>query len=208
MRIHDSRLHATLLTAIGLLSCAEAVAAIPRNYEIVSQSGTGTQRPTCPGSKKVLGGGATVPSFGFFHESRPETDGTGWRATAQDNVFLYAYAICADVDSSYEITSASGGGAQHPTCTGSKKVTGGGAYVPSFRFLHDDRPETDGGPLPYGDAVSQKVRRGAALDTPVRHRPVGALDVDPDPGMGIHQFDLGDRSLQVDRVVLVKRRGK
>src|SRR5262252_9985608 len=58
------------------------------------------------------------------------------------------------------------------------------------------------------DAVSQQVGRRAAFDAPVRHVAVATLDVDPDPRMGIHELDLRDRPLEVDRVVLVKGRRK
>ncbi len=113
-------------------------------YEIVSASGTGTQNALCPGSKKVLGGGFEILSPHGIHESRPETGGTGWRATAQDNAFIKVFAACANVDSSYEIASVSGAGTQNPPCSGGRKVLGGGARVPSFQYLHENRPAAGG----------------------------------------------------------------
>src|SRR5687768_9958609 len=58
------------------------------------------------------------------------------------------------------------------------------------------------------NAVPEQVARGAALDSPVHHGAVLAFDVDPDPRVGIDQFHFCHRALQVDWLVLVKRRGK
>jgi len=125
-------------SAGGAFVIAYAICAdVDATYEIVSLSGGGVQFAACPGSKKVLGGGADGTSQ--LYSSRPESLGTGWYGSA-GGPFVFNYAICATVDSSYEVVSASGGGGQQAPCTGTKIVVGGGAESAS-RF-YNSRPDS------------------------------------------------------------------
>jgi len=139
--------HPALSGAVFVILAGSAPSAFAQafaDYEIVSASGPGTQNAACPAGKKAVGGGAAAPGFQFLYETRPETGGNGWRATAQANAFVVAYAVCARVDASHAIATASGSGTQTAACGGTRKVLGGGAFVASFDFLHETRPVADG----------------------------------------------------------------
>jgi hypothetical protein len=174
---------------IAYAICAE----VDASYQIVSLSGGAGQFVPCPSGKKVLGGGAdgTSPLF----SSRPEPPGTGWYGSA-GGPFVISYAICADVDATYEVVSASGGNGQLAACTGSKIVVGGGAESTSLFYV--SRPQSpvmgwyadSGGPFvaayavclagPYSHSCHES---GDALGDGAT---VSTLTLTPPPGTGLY----------------------
>ncbi|RBQ15039.1 hypothetical protein DP939_37180 [Spongiactinospora rosea] len=83
-----------------------APAALPAGYQIVTLPNANVpnfQRRTlyCPGTKKVLGGGAEAQGNGaILVGSFPTPDGRGWiglgRQIGYNDVGISVYAICAD----------------------------------------------------------------------------------------------------------------
>ncbi|MFI0419109.1 hypothetical protein [Spongiactinospora sp. 9N601] len=83
-----------------------AAAAVPPGYQIVTLPNANVpnfQRRTlyCPGTKRVLGGGAEAQGNGaILVGSFPTTDGRGWialgRQIGYNDVGISVYAICAD----------------------------------------------------------------------------------------------------------------
>ncbi|SDH28333.1 hypothetical protein SAMN05421505_113143 [Sinosporangium album] len=85
---------------------ADRMSAAPPGYQIVTLPNANVpnfQRRTvyCPGSKRVLGGGAEARgSSAILVGSFPTSDGRGWiglgRQQNADNVGISVFAICAD----------------------------------------------------------------------------------------------------------------
>lgn len=118
-----------------------AVAYAPSGYQIVTNSGVGPQNPTCPAGKKVLGGG--VDSGAPLYGSRPEPPGNSWYASAGPGAFITAFAVCANVDATYEIVSQGGVGPQTPSCPATKRALGGG--LDAANPIFGSRPDPSGG---------------------------------------------------------------
>jgi hypothetical protein len=79
------------LAAFGAVSAYEVVTAGP-------YAGGGQLTVTCPGTKKVLGGGCSDDfTTAQFTAIRPATDGTQWICGFNGSGFsINAYAVCAD----------------------------------------------------------------------------------------------------------------
>ena len=177
--------------------CAE----VDASYQIISASGGGGQFVACPSGKKVLGGGAdgTSPLF----SSRPEPPGTGWYGSA-GGPFVISYAICADVDASYEVVSASGSSGQLAACTGNKIVVGGGAESTSLFYASKPQSPVFGW---YADAAGPFVAAYATcLAGPYGHTchesgdalgdgaTVSTLNLTPPAGTGFYILVSGGNS--------------
>ncbi|MGW0809869.1 hypothetical protein [Nonomuraea sp. NPDC002799] len=102
---------ATCLVAVGVAtggtaSSAAAASALPPGYQLVTLPNANVpnfQRRTlyCPGSKRVLGGGAEARgNDAILVGSFPTDDGRGWiglgRQTKYSDVGISVFAICAD----------------------------------------------------------------------------------------------------------------
>ncbi|MFI7454176.1 hypothetical protein ACIBQX_42260 [Nonomuraea sp. NPDC049714] len=98
-------------TVVALQASAPAVAvthhsALPPGYQLVTLPNANVpnfQRRTlyCPGSKRVLGGGAEARgNAAILVGSFPTDDGRGWiglgRQTGSNDVGISVFAICAD----------------------------------------------------------------------------------------------------------------
>src|SRR5580765_8052042 len=80
--------------------------------------------------------------------------------------------------------------------------------VSALRLIPEDlyfRSDRQAG---FCKSISKQIDRRAAFDSPGDDRAVLALHVEPDPGMGIDEFHLGDFPLQVDRLLVVVGRSK
>ena len=82
-----------LVVLVGALGLAQAIA----DHQVVTSSGGGLQQPTCPGSKKALGGGGWATDGTALYRTGPQAGGAGWAANAQNDNAITAYAICAEL---------------------------------------------------------------------------------------------------------------
>lgn len=131
--------------------------------ETVSADGVYTVTAACPAGMKVLGGGGSQGSFGWFaDDSRPESDGSGWQVQyapdkdgGNGSGIGEAWAICAIIDDStildnYEVVrgetlTSDGTYTATADCPSGKQVLGGGGSQGAFGwYLDDSRPNSDG----------------------------------------------------------------
>ena len=105
---------------------------LPSYQTTTGSSSTWTAELTCPGGKKILGGGCYCYNFGnpgFISEIHPTQSNTRTKcqceSTGQDAT---ASIICANQQDvpGYETISNSGSGSSQSNCPTGKKVVGGG----------------------------------------------------------------------------------